>query len=89
VSGACSRCGKAKEASRVKSRLCRACDSAEKAKRAGVVGERKRLTLDLPADVWDRLDIEAIEHGQRIGGYVAGLVIARDERRVSRNKPSN
>lgn len=49
----------------------------------------KLLRLDLPDDVWDRLNAEAAASGLKIGLYVKRLIIARDERRVSRNPGSN
>lgn len=47
------------------------------------------LRTDLPDDVWDRLDQEAEQHGMKIGVYVKRLIIARDERRQSKQDPSN
>lgn len=47
------------------------------------------LRTDLPDDVWDRLNAEAAEHGVKIGVYVKRLIVARDERRVSRNRVSD
>lgn len=84
----CRKCGKPKEASRVKSALCRACDGAGKSR--AVTGTRtahRRLTLDLPVDVWDRLDAEARESGQRIAGYLQYLVVKRDTSRHPKTSP--
>jgi hypothetical protein len=39
------------------------------------------LRTDLPDDVWNRLDAEAASHGQKIGKYVQGLILARDQRK--------
>jgi macrodomain Ter protein organizer (MatP/YcbG family) len=77
----CGKCGRAKEPTRQRSKLCRACDGAERARRAGRNTAMRRLTLDLPVDVWDRLDAEAQDHGQRIAGYLQQLTIKRDERK--------
>lgn len=46
----------------------------------------RRLTLDLPPDVWDRLAAEAALKDMKIGAYVKRLIIARDAARVSRNQ---
>lgn len=81
LSSPCSACGRAKEPSRARSSKCRACDAAAKARRDGRNTRMKRLTLDLPADVWDRLDAEAQANGQRIAGYLQQLTIKRDERK--------
>lgn len=79
---ACAVCGRPKEPTRVKSLKCRSCDTGG---RDG--GPRRRLTIDLPADVWDRLDAEARAKDQRIGGYLIDLITKRDARLVSGNKP--
>lgn len=38
----------------------------------------KLLRLDLPDDVWDRLNAEAAAKDQKIGLFVKQLIIARD-----------
>lgn len=40
-----------------------------------------RLTINLPEDVWDRLNAEAAEHGQKIGTYLRNLIVKRDTKR--------
>lgn len=80
MSDLCGTCGKAKEPTRAKSKKCRACDGASKARKQTVRTEHRRLTLDLPVDVWDRLDEEAQTHGQRIAGYTQMLINKRDEK---------
>lgn len=78
----CIKCDRPKEPTRTKSRLCRACDGAAQAKReGGQVTAQRRLTLNLPVDVWDRLDAEAQEHGQRAAGFLRNRVITRDKNR--------
>ena len=47
----------------------------------------KRLTLALPADVWDRLDAEAKALGVSIGTHARVLIIARDERKQKNTPP--
>lgn len=73
----CGRCGKAKEPTRLNSNLCRTCDG--RAARKPRV-PTKRLTVDLPAEVWDRLNAEAAAKGQKIGLFAKGLIITRDEK---------
>lgn len=81
----CAKCERPKELSRAKSKMCRACDSAASARRAGrTVTAHRRLTLDLPVDVWDRLDAEAQQNGQRIAGYLRDLTVKRDGRRQAK-----
>lgn len=80
----CSKCERPKEPSRVKSKKCRACDGADRAARGRASHATKpmrRLTLDLPVDVWDRLDAEARLDGQRIAGFTQGLIVKRDDRK--------
>lgn len=72
----CVKCGKAKEPTRAKSQKCRACDASS---REGT--PVRKVTLSLPVDVWDRLDIEATATGKRIGGYLQDLIIKRDTKR--------
>lgn len=78
----CRTCGNDKEPTRVKSTLCRKCDGAakNKAPREQKTAHR-RLTLDLPVDVWDRLDAEAQANGMRIAGYLRNLAVKRDAKR--------
>lgn len=45
------------------------------------------LRLDLPPDVWDRLNAEAAQHNQKIGTYVRGLILTRDTKRQVSDKP--
>lgn len=86
IENPCGKCGKVKEATRAKSKMCRACDGAEKSRRTtGRNTKMRRLTLDLPVDVWDRLDAEAQTRGQRIAGYTQSLIMTRDSKRQSRN----
>lgn len=81
----CGKCGQPKESTRVKSKMCRACDAAETARRAGrTVTAHRRLTLDLPVEVWDRLDAEARDNGQRIAGYLRDLTVKRDTKRQAK-----
>lgn len=62
----------------MRSLKCRSCDASGK---TGRKGPSKRLTLDLPADVWERLDEEAQVAGKRIAGFTSDLIIARDTRK--------
>lgn len=81
----CAKCGNAKEPSRANSKKCRACDAADRARRGvGQQTAHRRLTLDLPVDVWERLDAEAQDHGQRIAGYLRNLTVTRDAKRQDR-----
>lgn len=85
----CTTCGRPKEATRAKSKKCRACDLAAKARKAtGIRTAHRRLTLELPVEVWDRLDAEAQSKGQRIAGYAQLLIMTRDAKKVSRNGAS-
>lgn len=78
---ACMKCGRDKEPTRVKSTLCRACDAAAKKTPREQKTASRRLTLDLPVDVWDRLDAEAQANGMRIAGYLRNLAVKRDAKR--------
>lgn len=81
----CAKCEQPKEASRAASKMCRACDAAARARRTtGTRTAMRRLTLDLPVDVWDRLDAEARVKGQRIAGYTQLLIVTRDEKKQNR-----
>lgn len=41
----------------------------------------KLLRVDLPADVWDRLNAEAAQAGLKIGKHAQELIVARDARK--------
>jgi hypothetical protein len=75
----CTVCGRPKEPTRQKSQKCRACDSLSK---TGKTTPARRVTLDLPLDVWERLDAEgrADANSRRIGEYLRDLIVARDKR---------
>lgn len=40
----------------------------------------KLLRVDLPADVWDRLNNEAADDGKKIGAFARDLIVKRDAR---------
>lgn len=42
---------------------------------------KKRLTLSLDEDVWNRLKTEAAARDMSIGAFAAALITARDDRR--------
>lgn len=44
-----------------------------------------RLTIDLPPDVWRRLEAEAQNAGLKIGPYLRQLVLDRDAKRQTRS----
>lgn len=43
--------------------------------------ENKRLTVSLPADVWERLRDEAATKNVSIGTFARTLIVNRDEKR--------
>lgn len=45
-----------------------------------------RLTIDLPPDVWHRLEDEAAAEGRKIGPHLRRLVIDRDTKRQARKE---
>lgn len=79
VSGAgtyvCTSCGGAKDESRLNSDRCKDCNGG-----AG----RRRVSVSLPADVYDRLADEAGDGS--VGELVQALLIRRDKVRQERSK---
>lgn len=47
--------------------------------------QQKRLTLGLPAEVWDALASEAQAEGTKIGTYVRDLLITRAKHRKDKS----
>jgi hypothetical protein len=41
----------------------------------------KLLRLDIPTEVWERLNAEAMSSGQKIGKFTQDLIVARDARK--------
>lgn len=46
----------------------------------------KRLTINLPIEVWDRLDEQARAAGTTIGTHTKNLILARDKRQQDKKK---